>query len=48
MSEYQEYKENFKKDLKSSREQKMSKFILLTAFHLVYKFGIKGKGVSFF
>jgi hypothetical protein len=26
----------------------MSNFIFLTAFYLAYKFGIKGKGVSFF
>ena len=46
--EYQERKDNFQKDVKSSIEQKISSFIFLTAFHLVYKFGVKGKGVSFF
>ena len=40
--------ENFKKDLKSSIEKKISNFIFLTAFHLVYKFGYKSKGVRFF
>ena len=48
IDEYQERKDNFQKDLNSSIEQKMSNFIFLTAFHLVYKFGVKGKGVSFF
>ena len=46
--EYQERKDNFKKDLKSSIEKKISNFIFLTAFHQVYKLGYKGKGVSFF
>jgi hypothetical protein len=48
IDEYQERKDYFKKDLKSSIEKKISNFIFLTAFHLVYKFGVKGKGVSFF
>jgi hypothetical protein len=48
IDEYQERKDNFQKDVKSSIEKKMSNFIFLTAFHLVYKFGVKGKGVSFF
>jgi hypothetical protein len=48
IDEHQERKENFKKDLKSSIEKKISNFIFLTAFYLVYKFGYKGKGVSFF
>ena len=46
--EYQERKDNFKKDIKSFFEQKISNVIFLTAFHLAYKFGEKGKGVSFF
>ena len=48
IDEYQERKDNFQKDLKSSIEKKMSNFIYLTAFLLFYKFGEKGKGVSFF
>jgi hypothetical protein len=38
----------FERTYKSSIEQMISKFIFLTAFHLVYKFGMKGKGVNFF
>ena len=48
IDEYQERKDNFHKDVKSSMEQKISRFIFLTAFHLVYKLVYKGKGVSFF
>ena len=48
IDEYQERKDNFQKDVKSSIEQKISSFIFSTAFHLVFKFGAKGKGVSFF
>jgi len=46
--EYQEHKDNIKKDLRTSIEKKISNFIFLTAFHLVFKFSYKGKGVSFF
>ena len=48
IDEYQERKDNFKKDMKSSIKKKISSFIFLAAFHLVYKFGYKGKGISFF
>ena len=37
IDEYQERKDNFKKDLKSSIEKKISNIIFLTVFHLVYK-----------
>ena len=39
IDEYQERKDNFKKDLKSSIDKKISNFIFLTVFHLVYKAG---------
>ena len=37
--EYQERKDNFKKDINSSFEQKMSNVIFSTAFHLFHKAG---------
>jgi hypothetical protein len=39
IDEYQERKDNFQKDVKSSIEKKIANFIFLTAFHLVYKAG---------
>ena len=48
IDEHQERKDNFQKDMNSSIEQKISKFIFSTDFYLVYKFGIKGIGISFF
>ena len=48
IDEHQERKDNFQKDMNSSIEQKISKFIFSTDFYLVYKFGIKVIGISFF